>query len=308
MITKPMKAATYVAGETLIKFPVEVTDKFDGIRCLKVGGKALSSKFKPIPNDFIRNWIEANCPDGFDGEIMVIGRAFHELSGDVRRKEGKPDFRYHVFDYVKDQLGRPYSVRVQDLREWWENLKGGVDGPAARFIPELPVTAYGEVELAAIEEAALTERHREGVMIRSAGSPYKCGRSTINEGYLIKIKRFEDAEAIIYGVEEEMENTNPATRDKFGRTERSKNKEGLVPKGRMGKLLVRTWPGDTSKQPLPCIEFEIGTGFTAAMRQEFWDARKKLIGKLVKYKHQPHGAKDKPRCPVFLGFRDMWDL
>jgi hypothetical protein len=29
-----------------------------------------------------------------------------------------------------------------------------------------------------------------------------------------------------------------------------------------------------------------------------------VVGKRVKYKHQPHGAKDKPRCPVFIGFRE----
>lgn len=290
MITKPMKAATYVAGTTQISFPCEATDKFDGIRCFKVGGKALTSAFKPIPNDFIRTWIEANCPDGFDGELMVIGRTFNDLSGDVRRKDGSPDFRYHVFDYVGGVLSEPYLDRVADLKDW---------PGAERVVLELPVTLHNEAELAAFEEAALTERHREGVMVRSASSPYKCGRSTINEGYLIKIKRFEDSEALVIGVEEEMENQNVAEEDNFGRTKRSKHQENMVPKGTMGKLVCRTPAG---------VEFEIGTGYTAAERQRYWNERASLIGKTVKYKHQPHGAKEKPRCPVFLGFRDTWDF
>lgn len=297
LITKPIKAATYIAGETKIQFPCQVTDKFDGIRCIKTGGRALTSAFKPIPNDFIRGWIEANCPDGFDGEIMVIGRTFNELSGDVRRKEGKPDFRYYVFDYVLDQLARPYVARVEDLRDWRD--RAGDHACITRVILELPVTAKNEAELAAIEEAALTERHREGVMIRSANSPYKCGRSTINEGYLIKIKRFQDDEAMCIGTKEEMENTNPATQDNFGRAERSTHKAGMVPKGRLGKLLCRTKAG---------VEFEIGTGFTATDRAWLWEHRATLPGKQVKFKFQPHGMKEKPRCPVFLAFRDSWDI
>lgn len=309
MITKPMKAATYVEGMKLV-FPVEVTDKFDGIRCLKVGGRALTSAFKPIPNDFIRTWIEANCPDGFDGEIMVVGREFNDLSGDVRRKDGQPDFRYHVFDYVRGKVGNPlgipYIARTQELNAWWETQIINATRHASRVVLELPVTAKNEEELATLEAAALA-RGREGVMIRSASSPYKCGRSTVNEGYLIKIKRFEDAEAVCIGVEEMLENQNVAGEDAFGRTKRSKHAENMVPKGTMGKLVCKTPAG---------VVFEIGTGFTARQRDKIWSefmlaqipGSVTPIGRLVKYKHQPHGAKDKPRCPVFLGFREVWDL
>lgn len=288
-----MKAATYVAG--CIQFPCEVTDKFDGIRCLKVGGRALTSAFKSIPNDFIRTWIEANCPDGFDGEIMVVGRCFNDLSGDVRRKDGQPDFRYHVFDYVLDgNLKLAYQYRMIDLADGIRLHPAVLE----RVVPEFPSPALNEQELAALEASALA-RGREGIMVRSASSPYKCGRSTLREGYLIKIKRFLDDEAEVIDVLEEMENTNVAEEDNFGRTKRSKHAEGMVPKGTMGKLVCRTKAG---------VEFEIGTGFTALDRQKIWDNRAEAIGRLVKYKHQPHGAKEKPRCPVFLGFREKWDL
>jgi DNA ligase-1 len=68
----------------------------------------------------------------------------------------------------------------------------------------------------------------------------------------------------------------------------------------MGTLVVRDL--DTN------VEFEIGTGFTAAHRQEFWEQTTSVVGRIVKYKHFPHGAKDKPRHPVFLGFRDPIDM
>lgn len=303
MITKPMKAATYIAGETVLEFPLEATDKFDGIRCVKVGGRALSARFLPIGNDFIREWIEANCPDGFDGELMIPGMEFNELSGAVRRKDGKPDFRYHVFDFVDRAklmaLDTLYSDRVAALQDWWDGE--GKGDPSDRVVLEVPVTINNEAELAAYEEAAITERGREGVMLRKADSPYKCGRSTIREHYLIKMKRFVDDEAQIVGFEEEMRNDNIAMQDEFGRTKRSKHAENLIPKGTLGKLNCRLSNG---------VEFDIGTGFDAALRKKIWDNQAKYLGEWVTFKHQPHGAKKdgKPRIPVFLRFREKWDM
>lgn len=302
-ITKPMLAGKSGPVDQ-ITYPVLATPKLDGIRCLVINGKAVSRTFKPIPNDHIRKSIESEFQNGgyraeFDGEILVRNRTFNELSGDVRRSDGKPDFYFAVFDRVTPitqdcpQLGlsEPYVDRMKALKllslpDFCEKI--------------LPVKIANAIELTQYEQDQLTLGY-EGVMVRSPGSPYKCGRSTTNEGFLLKIKQFEDAEAMIYGVEEMMHNDNIATRDAFGRTERSTHKENMIPTGVMGKLLVR-WHGKEH------IEFEIGTGFTAADRAHLWRKRGELIGKLVKFKHQPSGADVKPRFPVFLGFRDAWDL
>ncbi len=289
MITKPMLAGK-CSDITKLCYPVLATPKLDGIRCLVIGGKAVSRKFKPIPNDYIRQTIELCCNSmQLDGEIMIEGRSFNDLSGDVRRKDGRPDFYYAVFDYViADELRQPYTGRIANLT--------GLILPAfcRKIIPQL----FGEVEALADYEQECIENGYEGIMVRSPSSPYKCGRSTENEGYLLKIKRFEDSEAVIVGYEEEMENQNVATRDAFGRTERSSHRENLAPKGTLGKLVCE----------FNGVEFGIGTGYTAAMRQDFWNKREKLVGKLVKFKHQPSGADEKPRFPVFLGFRDEWDI
>jgi hypothetical protein len=74
-----------------LRFPVLATPKLDGIRCLKIGGKALTRSFKPVSNRFIREWIEANLPDGVDGELVVPGTTFSETSGHVGRESGEPD-------------------------------------------------------------------------------------------------------------------------------------------------------------------------------------------------------------------------
>jgi DNA ligase-1 len=299
-----------------ITYPVLATPKLDGIRCLVINGRAVSRTFKPIPNKYIRATIEMTLNSmQLDGEILVKNRTFNELSGDVRREDGRPDFVYAVFDYVTDALSTPYVERMARLCE--------------TILPAfckkiLPVNIKNAIELAQYEQDQITLGY-EGVMIRTPNSPYKCGRSSTNEGYLLKIKRFEDSEGYILTCAEMMHNDNVATRDAFGRTERSSNKENLRPAGVLGKLVVkplaagpisiadRAWlVANLHRLDAAILEhplfFGIGTGYDAALRATLWTMRDKLSDKIVKFKHQPSGADVKPRFPVFLGFRDAWDM
>jgi DNA ligase 1 len=294
MITKPMLAKD--ADLAKLRYPLLATPKLDGIRCLLIGGKALTRSFKPVPNDHIRGHIESimlDLADELDGEIMVRGRTFNELSGDVRRSDGAPDFYYAVFDYIRTKggLGAPYHARMTNL--------AGAELPD--FCKKIfPIEVKDAAELAAFEARCIADGY-EGVMVRDPNGPYKCGRSSVNEGYLLKVKQFADEEASVIAAEEMMHNDNVAGKDAFGRTERSTHAENMRPAGCLGKLVCRRDDG---------TEFEIGTGFTQEERDRYWAKRGNLIGKRVKFKHQPSGAKTggKPRFPVFLGWRDDWDL
>ena len=133
-----------------------------------------------------------------------------------------------------------------------------------------------------------------------SGSPYKCGRSSLKEGYLLKIKKFTDAEAVVIGYEEMMSNQNEAEKDAFGRTKRSTRADGMVPAGVLGALVVRDLTTN--------IEFKVSTGMDAYQRLMFWTQRDNLMGKIVKYKSQEAGVLIKPRFPVFLGFRSPEDM
>jgi DNA ligase-1 len=67
----------------------------------------------------------------------------------------------------------------------------------------------------------------------------------------------------------------------------------------MGKLLVRGINGEFKG-----VEFKIGSGFTDAHRILLWNQPKiAMIGSIVKYKYFKVGCKDKPRQPIYLGFR-----
>lgn len=289
-ITKPMLAET-CEDLAALKFPVLATPKLDGIRCLVKGGKALSRSFKPIANAHIQALV-SKLPDGLDGELMLRDRTktFQDVSSAVMSEDGEPDFVYNVFDFVRGDLSLAYRTRMELL----EAL------PVPEFVQKvLPRMILNRSDLNLFEKKVL-EQGYEGVMVRSVDGPYKCGRSTVKEGFLLKIKRFKDSEAEILGFVEQMHNANEAKKDELGHTKRSKTKAGLVGAGTLGALKVRDLKSG--------VEFEIGTGFTAEQREIIWMNPLEVEKKIVKYKFQEIGVKDKPRCPVFLGFRDARDL
>lgn len=291
VITKPMLAGTLEDIGSL-KYPILCTPKLDGIRCLKIGGKALSRNFKPIPNNYIRSQIEKINVDGLDGELIIPNCAFNKVSSAVMSEDGEPTFEYWVFDYVKGGIGRSYEKRMQDLFDVIYTLPKFIKGVHPNTINSLE-------ELLEFERVCLEDGY-EGVMIRSVDGPYKCGRSTNKEGYLLKMKRFLDSEAEIVGFEEKWHNTNEAKKDELGRTKRSQHQDNLVGAGMLGKFVVRDLKTGA--------EFSIGSGYTDELRKEVWKNPYSYVRKIVKYKYQPSGMKELPRFPVFLGFRDNRDM
>lgn len=290
-ITKPMLAAK-CGDPGSLPFPVLATPKLDGIRCLKVGGLALTRSFKPISNRFVRGWIEANLPDGVDGELVLRGGTFSETTSAIGARDGEPDFVFHVFDFVNDGPDVPYACRMRELARLpdWD-----------RVVKVLPVLIADAAALAAYEEKCLAAGY-EGVMVRTPDSPYKCGRSTGREAWLLKIKRFEDAEAVVLDTYEGMSNQNEAGVDAFGRAKRGMAQAGMVGRGELGGFVVR--------HALSGVEFRLGYNHVAGGidRVTLWRRRGTLVGKLVRFKHQPSGAKDAPRFPKFTGFREDWDM
>jgi len=99
-----------------------------------------------------------------------------------------------------------------------------------------------------------------------------------------------------------MHNKNEKKTNELGLSKRSSSKENKVPAGTLGKFLV--------KDITTGVEFKVGTGdgLTLELRQEVWDNQEKYMGELIKYKFQKHGTKDKPRSPVWLGFRPTEDM
>lgn len=285
---KPMLAASEVVTDySTLTYPVYATPKLDGIRCCLVDGKVLARSLKPIPNEFISKLLAGPELNGLDGELVIEGKTFHEIQSAVMSEDGLPDFRFKVFDCFRHPESL-YLKRVQDA-SYSFNLCGRVD---VLHPEELKTPA----EVADYVAWCLSKGY-EGAILRNNGA-YKFGRATVKEGLMLKVKPFEDTEGVVVGFEEEMENCNEAKTNELGRSKRSSHKANLKPKGTLGVLLV-----EHPKFGL-C---RIGSGFTAAQKAEIWANRKRYKGKLAKFKYQAFGTQDKPRIPVFLGFRDVRD-
>nr|DAR80700.1 MAG TPA: adenylation DNA ligase-like protein [Caudoviricetes sp.] len=292
---KPMLA---VNCDGRIDYPAYASPKLDGIRCVIKDGVALSRSLKPIPNKFIQEWVSNNgFLNGLDGELIVGNpcdqNVMQTTTSGVMSRDGTPDFTYHVFDYWSAPSEK-WEDRLNDI------LSAQVHGSLPDRCEVVPqVLVHDEEELLAYEKEVLAQGY-EGVMLRSVDGFYKYGRSTLKEGYLLKLKRFADGEAEVIGVEELQHNHNQARVGELGQTVRSSEKAGMVGGNTLGALVVKDL--ETG------VTFNIGTGFTSALREELWAKRESLVGQIVKYKHFPTGVVEAPRFPVFLGFRNRIDM
>lgn len=285
---KPMLAATSTEDLDALRYPLVASPKLDGIRCLIRDGVAMSRTLKPIPNRYIQAWAERwKYPlEGLDGELVVgppndPSTMRRTVSG-VMSVEGEPEFTFFVFDH----WGRGETSFSAFLAE----------PPALTGIPRAMLHEHETVErashLADLETRVLLEGY-EGLILRDPNSPYKHGRSTLKQGWMVKLKRFETNEAIVVGYEELMHNQNEAKINALGLTERSTHQENKVGGGVLGSLVVE----------FGGVQFNIGSGFTAAERQLLWAQKESLLGRAVTFKSFPIGVKEKPRHPVFVAFR-----
>lgn len=294
---KPLLAGKAPEDLSELKFPLMASPKLDGIRCLKIDGKALTRKLKPIPNRFAREWIEANLPDGIDGELVLRDwtAPFAEVSSAIMSRDGEPDFEFAAFDLFR-WPDHGFAHRYRQIVEYWsrapEHVRDRLKGVGHQIVSSLD-------ELKERMRVHLAEGY-EGTMVRSLTGPYKFGRSTTKEGILLKIKAFEDEEATVIGMVPWKENHNERQTDALGHAKRSHAKAGLVELPKLGALICRFDDG---------TEFECGTGFTEGQRIDFWELGFELVqgATRAKIKHQPPpgGRKpgEKPRFPVFLGLR-----
>lgn len=281
-----------------IRYPVLVTPKIDGIRCM-TDGDCVPPKgwqcyphtraLKDIPNIHTRELIGKECPPWLDGEL-TCGDNFQAVTSGIMTHMGSPRIKFYVFDYGFNNPEVPYMTRVANLNALvlpW-------------FITKLFPSSCSNVEELLIKEQEFLAQGAEGLMFRNPNSIYKHGRSSMREQYLVAIKRFSDGEARITDFNEAMHNGNAPMQSKLGYQVRSSHKAGMHGKDTLGSLTV------TDLKTL--VSFNVGTGFDDATRQDIWRNKDKYLGKIIKYRWQNHGVKDKPRIPSFLGIRTEEDM
>jgi DNA ligase-1 len=280
---KPMLADA--VDLSILKYPVVVSPKLDGVRATFINGVLRTRSLKPLPNRAIQ-LIRSDYP--LDGELIVGSPTSPSVFRDTMKVVSAfdapiDDLMYHVFDIVYEGS---FKSRLHAAH-------ASIEG--SNFMTPVPhVLVENETSLLRCEEVYLEEGY-EGLMIRDPMGKYKFGRSTAREGALLKMKRKLHSEARVIGFEEQMHNANEAKLDNLGNTERSSHQENKFPMDMLGALIV--------KDVKTGVEFNVGTGFTTEERRGIWKQKDTLIWKLIMYEYLPYGVKDKPRHPVFISWR-----
>jgi DNA ligase-1 len=199
---------------------------------------------KPAPYDCV-----------LDGEVMSAD--FQDLMKQLQRKDGKKatDAVLHLFDFIplvdflKGTWDTPQTTRSNLVKYWVLEHES--------VLQHVQACAWEDVDLDSKEgEARFTELNKkaveggyEGVMIKDVDAPYNCKRSHA----WLKAKPFIEVTLEVIDVEEGT-----------GRNE-----------GRLGAVVCEGI--DDGKK----ISVNVGSGFSDANRDEFWNSRTDITGQLV---------------------------
>lgn len=277
-----------------INFPIYVSTKFDGIRAMVIDSVVYSRSMKPIRNKHVQEIFGKEEYNGFDGELVVgdiyAKDVFQKTTSGVMSKDGEPDVTFYVFDIFTNNTEtykeRLYALNDRLVLDQYNNIVA---------IQQLYIQTKEELTELLNKEKV---KGGEGLIGRNPKGRYKYGRSTPKEQLSMKFKFFEQDEFEVVGFTERMHNSNEQKRDELGYSERSSAKDGMIPMNTLGSLVLKY--GDDT--------FNCGTGFTDSLRDEIWFNQEKYLGKLASIRYMSVGAKDKPRIPSFIWFRDDDDL
>jgi len=305
--TKPMLAAPLLPPEVehtdeviyeemrKLRYPVGATLKKDGIRALRLNGTLLSRRLKTIPNKALCGEGALILPPGFDMELWNKELEYCQIESIVmsRVHADWQKIQFHVLDWYG--AAQSYGERCDKLCRYMMTIEPALHS-RIKFSP--PVMCDNAEQLFAFFRMC-EEEAGEGICFRTFVSPYKHGRSTLKEQFLVKLCRMATSEAMIIGFAEQECNGNPDSRDKTGMMDRSSCAGNKFGKNTLGSLMVRD--SETGH------EFWIGTGvgLDDRLRAKIWDNQNDYLGRTIVYKCKRHGEKVKPRSPVFKGFRDV---
>ncbi|WP_022942533.1 DNA ligase [Psychromonas hadalis] len=251
----PIQLATKFHEDIIINH-YWVSEKLDGVRGYWDGKQLLSRQgnYFPAPT-----WFTADFPNvPLDGELWIKRGQFEQVSGIVRSHKGDPQawqaITFRVFDLPSSLA--TFTQRLTVIKQ----LVDSSASPYLKMIPQQKISTHQALQSKLDEVIAAGG---EGLMLHHINAYYQVKRSAD----LMKLKRHEDAEAIILG--------HIAGKGKHT--------------GRMGALLVKTLDG---------ITFKIGTGFTDNEREN-----PPQIGDIITFKYIGKTKNNVPRFASYLRIR-----
>jgi DNA ligase-1 len=234
-----------------------MSEKLDGVRAYWDGKQFLSRQGNLF---HAPDWFIDGLPDvPLDGELWIDRKKFQRTVSIVRRQD-KCDLwsevRFLVFD--APAIDDVFERRVAFIRETLASRKKPL-----KFAQPHEHQLCKDLDCLRAELARVEALGGEGLMLRMPKSKYEAGRSIT----LLKVKRFQDAEAVVTG-----------------------HQEGLGRhKGRLGALLVKLPSG---------VAFSVGTGFSDRER-----SAPPAIGATITFRYQELSEAGVPRFPSYVGVR-----
>jgi len=307
---KPMLAPNEKVDLNEIDYPILASHKLDGIRCLFINGEILSRSLKPIQNKQLREKLQPLADYSreqsviLDGEIYSPELSFQEITRFVMtqdfndpksiKKHGEvlkvPEhLKFYCFDYVREiNLCQPFEDRFINVITIGDDFKD-----IAVSVLQKEVDSKEAIEEYFTD--ALSKGY-EGLILKAGWSKYKCGRGTIKEGLIYKVKPFVTFDATIIGVVQatEVDPNAEVTINELGRSVTSKKKDDRILIEKASAFIVK-YEGQEVKPTL---------AMTDAEKSEVWANREAYIGKIIEYKGMLVGSKDVPRHPVMIRFRE----
>lgn len=298
-----------------VRFPCVKQPKFDGVRGQHLNDWFGARTLRKFNNVHIQNFFSQKGFKGFDGELAAERENHPRLcsltTSATNTIEGEPWLMWHVFDYVTHEtLKTPYIERLAAAEQRVARLKQEAPllGCHLQVMPWKLVHSMEELQN---EIERDLDAGYEGTIIRDPQGPYKQGRSTVREGFLLRIKPYIEVDAVVEQIVEGRRNENEAKLNGLGYTERSTHAENMVPNGMVGRMNSRlcedvVFNGSTIHKKGDPIGVSAGR-LTHEQRALFFQRQDLLIGKRIKVQIFPIGIKDKPRHPTFQSFRSDED-
>ena len=334
---KPLLAVDATEHLDNVKFPKLASTKFDGIRCVFHPEKGMISRsFKKIQNLQLQFKFEQMQEHAemtniiFDGELYSHDLNFQEImrtcmtqdfwttkgSRRIMEEKGFTDFldykkyvsklidsiSFYCFDCVgmlSDSHKAPFVNRQMTIKD--------IDLPFVIPVEQWEVHSADEVR-DAFKKAL--DKGFEGLILRDPNGPYKFGRSTLKEEYLLKCKPFESFDGQVIEVIQatEVDPNAEKTVNELGRSVTSKKKDDRIPIEKASAFKVRYIEDVTDLQGVPQEQYghelKVSLAMTDVEKEEVWKNRDSYIGKWIEYKGMVVGAKDVPRHAVMLRFRE----
>lgn len=316
---KPMLAVDATDHLDNLKYPKSASFKLDGIRVLFHPDLGIVSRsLKPIQNKQIQEkfqYMQSKAIQTghiFDGEFYSDELSFQEITSTImtqdffdektlkkyRKEYGEAAHTeiMRLITQIEFHCFEVHSLRMPEVP--FTNRLDMIQNIADIHPATIPVKQYvvnSPEEVRYLFDFAL-KKGCEGLILRDFGSPYKYGRSTLKEEYMLKVKPFETFDARIIDVIQATTVSEHANIEinELGYSKTSRKKDDRILIDKAACFLVE-YKGQKQKVSIALPDSE---------KIQIWAKKEQYIGKMIEYKGMIIGSKDLIRHPVFVRFRE----